>query len=136
MPVQYFIYPQYRLVVTTGRGRVVFAEVRAHQDALLDDPDFHPEFNQLMEGTDVTDFALSADEIRVLTTRKVFSPMSRRALIVGNTFLYGMGRMLQTYHELSETAPLTIFRDRASALQWLSVPQDFSSTPFPENLGR
>jgi len=130
MPVQYVVHPQYRLVVTTGEGRVVFAEVRAHQDALLNDPDFDPEFNQLMDGTDVTDFALSADEIRMVVSRRIFSRTSRRALVVTSTLLYGIGRMLQTYLELSKAAsPTSIFPDRVSALKWLGVSEDFDSTP-------
>ena len=125
MPVQYVIYPRYGLVVSTGEGRVTFAESRAHQDKLLSDPEFHPEFNQLLDGTAVTDYALSVDEIRIIVGRNLFSPTSRRALVVTSTFLYGIGRMLQTYLELSKAAsPTSIFPDRASALKWLEVPED------------
>lgn len=123
MPAHYVIYPQYRLVVSTGEGPVTFEEVRAHQDKLLDDPDFNPEFNQLMDGTAATDYALSVDQIKTIVGRKVFSPTSRRAIVVTSTFMYGMGRMLQAYLELSKAAsPTSVFPDRESALKWLGVP--------------
>ncbi len=32
-----------------------FAEVKKYQDQLLADPDFNPEFDQLMDGTGITD---------------------------------------------------------------------------------
>jgi hypothetical protein len=125
MPVQYVIYPKYRLVVTTGENQVTFEEVRSHQDKLLNDPDFRSEFNQLMDGIAIRDFELSSDQIRMIVNRRVFSPTSRRALLVGSTFLYGMGRMLQTYLELSKAAsPTNVFYDRASALKWLGIPED------------
>jgi len=127
MPVQYVIHTGYRLVVTTGEGRVTFDEVRAHQDRLLNDPDFNPEFCQLMDGTSVADFALSANEIRRVVGRKLFSPMSRRALVVTNKFMYGMARMLSTYYEMSNvSSPMSIFHDRTSALKWLGIPEDSS----------
>jgi len=120
MPVQYTIYKEQRLVVSTGDGRLTFDDVRAHQDRLLSDPDFNPEFDQLMDFTRFTDVDLSVSEIRMAANRKLFSPTSRRALVVAGTFMYGMARMFQAYYEMSKTAsPSGVFRDLPSALKWL-----------------
>lgn len=54
MPVEYIIDKERRLVISTAWGRATFAEARAHQERLKDDPDFHPEFNQFLDATDVT----------------------------------------------------------------------------------
>ena len=125
MPFQYVIYPQYRLVVSTGEGRFTFEEACAHQDKLLSDPDFHPEFNQLIDGTTVTEYALSVGEIRMLVSRDIFAITSRRSFVVASPFMYGIARMLKTYHEISKGEPPTnIFRDRAEALKWLGIPED------------
>lgn len=122
MPVRYVIDKERRLVISTGWDRITFDEVRAHQDRLLKDPDFTPEFNQLLDGIEVTNYALSVNEIRMIVQRKLFSPTSRRALVVNSTYLYGMARMLQTFYELSKMAsPMSIFHDRDSALKWLGV---------------
>lgn len=125
MPVRYVIYPQYRLVVSSAAGRLTFEEVSGHQDQLLADPDFVPEFNQLYDVTAATNVALSGDELKRLLGRQVFSSTSRRALVANTTYLYGMGRMTLTYYEMSkQVAPMSLFRDRTSALRWLGVPED------------
>ena len=127
MPVRSVIYRDQRLVVTTEEGRVTFAEMQANQDRLLADPDFNPEFNQLSDATLATDTDLSSNDLRMLYRRKVFEPTSRRAVVAPNAFTYGMARMLQTYVELSKSPLIVeVFRDRASALRWLVIPEDFS----------
>jgi hypothetical protein len=125
MPMHSVIYKEHRLVVTTGEGRVSLDDVLAHQDSLLHDPDFNPEFDQLVDTIGITDVSLSVNEIRRAVNRNLFSPNSRLALIAGSSFMYGMLRMTQTYQELSNSKPLvSIFRDRATALQWLGIPED------------
>lgn len=125
MPIRSVIHKELRLVVTIEEGRVTFADMRANLDGLLNDPDFEPEFNQLSDATLATDSDLSADNVRTLFKRKVFSSTARRAVIAPNEFAYGMARMLESYVELSKNGPLvTVFRDRASALKWLGVSED------------
>jgi hypothetical protein len=129
MPVRSVIYKEQRLVVTIEEGRVTFDDMMANQDRLLNDPDFDPEFNQLSDATLATDTDLSANNVRLLYNRRVFSVNSRRAVIAPSTFVFGMARMLQTYLELSRTAhSVQVFRDRASALKWLGLSEDFSGT--------
>jgi hypothetical protein len=125
MPVRSVIYKEQRLVVTTEEGRVTFADMRANQDRLLDDPDFDPEFNQLSDATLATDSDLSPNNLISLYARKVFSPNASRAVVAPSDFAYGMARMLQTFVELSKNGPLVeVFRDRASALKWLGVAEN------------
>lgn len=74
----------------------------------------------MIDTTRVTDYALSGVELRMIANRKLFSLTSRRALIVTNTFMRGMGRMFQAYYEMSKMAsPMSLFHDRDSALKWL-----------------
>jgi hypothetical protein len=125
MPMHSVIYKEHRLVVTTGEGRVSLDDVLAHQDRLQRDPDFNPEFDQLVDTTGITDVSLSVHEIKRVVNHKLFSPNSRIALVAVSSFMYGMLRMTQTYQELSNSkALLSIFRDQASALQWLGIPKD------------
>jgi hypothetical protein len=128
MPVRFVIHKEQRLVITTGEGRLTFDEVKAHQDRLLNDPDFDPDFNQLLDATAVTTMVASEAQVRTVAERKLFSPTSRRAFVVASTFTYGMGRMLQTYNEMSDAAsPISIFGDRASALKWLGIAEKFQN---------
>jgi len=125
MPVRSAIYKEKRLVVTVEEGRVTFGDMAANQDRLLNDPDFDPEFNQLSDATLATDTDLSASNARLLYDRRVFATTARRAVVAPSAFTYGIARMLQTYVELSRNGPLVaVFRDRASALQWLGVSEE------------
>ena len=125
MPARYVIHEIFRLVISIGEGRVTFSEAMAHDDTLQSDPAFNPEFNHLIDATSVTAYALSGSEIRVVVNRKLFSPSSKRAFVGATTFMYGIGRMLEIYYEMSERAsPAAVFRDRRSALKWLGIPED------------
>lgn len=129
MPVRSVIYKEQRLVITIEEGRVTFDDMLANQDRLLNDPEFNSEFNQLSDATLATDTDLAGHNAKTLYTRRVFSANSRRAVVAPTAFAYGMARLLQTYVELSPTAhPIQVFRDRASALRWLGVSEDFLTT--------
>ena len=125
MPLHSVIQKEQRLVITTGEGRLTLEDVKENQHRLLSDPDFDPGFNQLLDATAITEMAITVDEIKRAVSPKVFSPKSRRAFVVSSTFMYGMARMIQTYNELSQgSTAVTIFRDRASALEWLGVKEN------------
>jgi len=122
MPVRYAINKEQQLVVTTGSGHLTFAEAVAHQDQLLNDPDFNAEFNQLIDLTAVTSLDISVAEAKMIALRKLFSSRSRRACVSGNPSIFGMGRMMKVYHEMAEVVSLVhIFYDLPSALKWLGL---------------
>jgi len=124
MPCRYVIDKERRLVISTGWDQVTFEEMKAHQDQLALDPEFNSEFNQLVDGTAVTTLDLSIDDIRTLTTRSLFSPTSRRAFVATQPAIYGMGRMLGAYAEMSKIPQTaTVFYDLPSALQWLGLEE-------------
>jgi hypothetical protein len=101
---------------------VTFAEIRAHQNALLGDPAFLPEFNQLIDLTAATDLDISSHEARLVAQRKLFSPRSRRALVASQPAIFGVGRMLQAYNELSEAASRTaVWCNLPAAEEWLRL---------------
>ena len=134
MPYRYVIDKERRLVVSTGWDCVTFAEAKSHQDQLLSDPDFNPEFNQIVDATAVTDLDLSVDEIRTIVNRRIFSPTSKRAFVANRPFVYGMGRMLTTYLEMSKAvSEALMFHDLPSALKWLGL-QDLPDTIKPESV--
>jgi hypothetical protein len=122
MPCVYVIDKERRLVISTGVGLVTFDDMKAQQNALFADPDFDPEFNQLIDATAVTKVELSRDAAQVLTSRNIFSIRSRRALVANTPSVFGMGRMLMTYFEMSnQPAETNVFHEMAPALRWLGV---------------
>ncbi len=122
MPCHYVIDKEHRLVIATGVGEVTFAEMKEFQDRLRNDPDFDPEFNQLIDATGVVKVELSRDAAQILTSRNIFSPVSRRALVAHKPAVFGVGRMLMTYFELAiRPSQTNAFYEFAPALEWLGV---------------
>jgi len=129
MPASYVIDNRRRLVVTTASGCVTFAETKAHQDQLLNDPDFQPDLNQLVDCTAVTELKLSSEEARAIVERKLFSPASRRAFVSANPAIFGMGRLMEAYNDMAAApSQVRVFRDLASARKWLGLEEAASAT--------
>ena len=55
----------------------------------LADPDFDPNFSE------IADLAMSADDVRGLAQKDIFSPHSRRAIVVPNDNIFGLARMYE-----------------------------------------
>ena len=122
MPIRYVIDKEQRIVISTASGVLTFAETKAHQDQLKNDPDFIPEFNQLIDMTAVTDIAMSTEEAKTIASRTFFSASSRRAWVAAQPAIFGMGRLMQVHHEMEEGgSQVCVFYARDPALKWLGV---------------
>jgi len=116
------ILKERRLVVSLGWGRLTFADFRLQQDALTQDPDFDPAFDQLVDVSEATSLALSVEEAKTIATRGIFKPTSKRAVIAINPEIFGMGRMMDVYHAMATGRDkVRVFYDRESALRWLGL---------------
>ena len=122
MPINYSIDKDRRLVITTPSGRVTFAEFQAYQDRLADDPEFNPEFDQLVDGTAVTLLDITIEEAKIIAERKVFSSASRRAFVATSSDVSGMTRVAQNYlKKMNAPTRIQLFSDVPSALKWLGL---------------
>src|SRR5262245_9870385 len=81
MPASYVIDKQRRLVLSTGTGVVTFEDCKQHQDRLIDDPDFDPTYNQLLDFSAAIRVQLNESNVRFLAVRHVFTKPSRRAFV-------------------------------------------------------
>ena len=124
MPVQYVIYKELGLVITTGEGRVTFGECLDVQDRLLSDPNFSPTLNELVHGATTTNFDVTAEEARTLATRRMFSPHSKRAFVATRPEIFGMARLMEVYHEAHDQGTVRVFHRRDEALKWLGIPEN------------
>ena len=115
-------------MLTTCEGRVTFDEVIAHQDRLLSDPDFDPNFNQFIDTSAATALDVTIDEAKQIARRRIFSPASRRAFFATSPHIFGMGRLMEVYHKQHAEVDVHIFNDRAAALKWLELKQDPSTS--------
>ncbi len=120
MPCSYFIDKERRIVFSAGWDRLTFAEAKAHGEQLLSDPDFNPDFNQLIDASAVTAMDISIDEAKMLARRAIVSPTSRRAFVATDPSIFGMGRLMGAYDEIERARDKAgVFYDRDAALQWL-----------------
>lgn len=123
MACSYLIDKERRLVITTAAGRLTFAEARTHQEQLKNDPDFDPEFDQLLDATAVTTLDISTEEAKIVAHASLFfSVSSRRAWIATTPHIYGMARFIQTHREMAGAKDnFNVFYDRDAALKWLGL---------------
>src|SRR5258708_25504158 len=119
MPATYEIDKQRQLVITTGLGKLTLADALAHQQELLKDPDFDPSFSQIMDLTQITEFALEANDIRRLAQTTIFSRESRRAIIASSDLVYGFGRIFEILREIVGENGIRVFRDLDEAIDWI-----------------
>jgi len=121
MAVEYVIHKEQRLVLTIGRGRVTFDELLAHRRQLLRDPNFDRTFDQLNDYCDTTSTDISRDNVQVFASSSVFSPASRRAVVVLKPQFFGIARQFEAYH--GERANVRVFYEWESALKWLELSE-------------
>jgi hypothetical protein len=125
MPCRYVIDAAHGLVITSGWDRVTFADIKAHQDRLANDPDFDPEFNQFVDGTAVTALDISTEEAKLIASRRFFSPRARRAILASSLPILGMARVMQTYTQMAKDREhVAVFHQRDAALKWLGIEWD------------
>ena len=127
MPCRYVIDKEKRLVISTGWDCVTTEELRAHRAQLASDPEFNPDFSQLVDGTAVTNLDVSMAEARAFASQSVFSPRSRRAFVASGLFILGMARLMETFARMGKgREQVSVFHDRNTAMEWLgleSLPQ-------------
>lgn len=122
MPVSHVIDKQRRLVVTICRDRVTFSEVKAAEAPLLNDPDFNPDFNHLIDTTAVTVMDISIEEAKVIARGAIFSPVSKGAIVATDPAMFGTARLIEVHHEIAKVGDeIRTFYDRNAALKWLGL---------------
>jgi hypothetical protein len=126
MPSFFKIDKERRFVLSSGNGILNREEALAHQVRLLSDPDFDPSYSQLVDFTQITQFDLSAEDIRQMAQRKVFSPDSRRAILVPNEHAYGLGQMFESLRDAAGERGIRVFRKLEEALDWVLSKQEAS----------
>jgi hypothetical protein len=67
----------------------------------------------------VETFQVTISDVRNLAQAKVFSPDSRRAILVNNDFAFGAARVFESLREFSGEKGIRVFRDLHEALDWI-----------------
>ena len=126
MPARYGIDLQQRLVHSSGEGRLTLEECLIHQRTLRTDPNFRPDFSQIMDFTRVEHIALTGADVRKLAEAAVFSPTARRVIVAPTVTAFGLARMFAMIREFAGERGILIARSRAEAEALLFQPQEIA----------
>jgi hypothetical protein len=120
MPASYTIDTDRKLVVSRFWGVATNDDIFDHGRRLRNDPQFRPDFRQLVDMSELTEVRVGSGVIRDASRNQFFSPGVRRAILATSDAAFGMARM---YAIGSEGAGQTIevFRDRKAAEAWLDL---------------
>lgn len=129
MPATYKIDKARRLVTSIASGFLTAADILAHQRKLLVDPSFDPDCSQIVDCSAVTGIDLSPDDVRSVTAATIFSPHSRRAIVVASDEQFGFASMFKMMREAQGEYGIRVFRNQGEAMRWaLPDEQTFSKT--------
>ncbi len=123
MPIEFSIDAQRGVVFSTASGVVGRADAMDHMDRLCRHPDFRPEFSQLFDFRQITELAMSSEEVRQIAERNIFAPDSRRAFVVTSDFGFGIARMFGAHREIAGERGIQLFKDVDEARSWLSLSE-------------
>ena len=129
MPASYQIDKARRLVISIASGFLTAEDLVAHQRKLLGDSDFDPSCSQIFDCTAVSGIDFNAEDVGALAARTIFSPHSRRALLVTTDEQYGLFLMFKMIREGHGEHGIRVFRDKREAFRW-ALPEEeaFSKT--------
>jgi hypothetical protein len=119
MPADYVIDPLQKAVFTRGWGRLSDEDLVDYQGRLNADPDFEPDFSQLVDLSGVERLDISAEGVRTIATEDRWAQEARRAFVAPLDEVYGMVRMHEAF--IGRDSPnIRIFRELAEARAWLA----------------
>ena len=123
MPSAYVIDASRHLCLSRSWGVVTGEEILTLIQATVSDPQFRPDFAQLVDMREVTTVDVTTDFVRLFVAKSTFGAGSRRALVAGSDVVYGMARIYGTLLD-GRPAEFQIFRDLQLALDWLGFAGD------------
>ena len=121
MPRSLFIDHQTKIVFSVFTGELTNEALLA-QCAETSALPITSEYRELVDLTGVTSITATGQTIRAVASRpSPFSKTAPRVILVGRSEQYGMGRMAQTYAELSGSAPFAVAETKEAAAKLLGV---------------
>ncbi len=126
MSASYKIDKKRRLVLSSGDGVLTKADLLGHMDQLSNDPDFDPDFSQVLNFRQINGLELGPEDVRQLAQRNIFSPRSRRAFVVKDDLQFGLARMFEIHRELKGETGIRVFRTFDEAMDWILVGETSS----------
>jgi hypothetical protein len=120
LPASYTIDIDRKLVVTRIWGAATDDEIFDHGQRLRNDPQFRPDFRQLVDMSELTEIRVGTGVIRDASRNQFFSPGVRRAVVANSDAAFGMARMYAIASEI-EGQTIEVFRNMNAAEAWLEL---------------
>ena len=102
-----------------SRRVATMADALAHQVNLRKHPDFDPSFSQGMDGTRIPKAELSREEVQQLACIPIFSPNSRRAILVTGNVASGLARVFELLRDSRGEVGIRVLGNLDDALEWV-----------------
>ena len=120
MPARHVVHVDERLVYTTFSGVVTLDDMVQFIASLRADPNFDPEFSEIVDLSNTSDVRLGYEEFKRLEELDPFADGSKWAFVIPtNPAVYGVTRM---YHLIQNEDPaIKIFRTEQEAREWVST---------------
>jgi hypothetical protein len=119
MPASYHISPLIACIIVRLEGRITDRDLIEEQQRMFSDPLFQGHYSRVVDGTDVTEFTVSADTVRAVAKAAVERGLRKAALISNETnFVYGLMRMYEAYAD--PLAEVVVYHSTEEALVWLA----------------
>jgi hypothetical protein len=114
----YKIDPARKVVFTEVFDDLTEQDVKEHQARLQHDPQFNPEFSELIDATGLKTVRLTSLSTDRLVRSRPFGKNARVAVIAESDLAYGISRMIEVHSE-AQGVPFRGFRKRPEAEAWL-----------------
>ncbi|HWS18531.1 MAG TPA: hypothetical protein VN223_10965 [Candidatus Elarobacter sp.] len=119
MPVVLKIDPHRKVVYSAFYGRITNAELLGHRKQIADDPDFNPQFSDIVDFSDVTDPAITESAISALAANPtLFSSSAVHIVVAPAALMFQLGNMFKDLAQ-SSRPNFHVVRTRAEAYKLL-----------------
>lgn len=120
MPVSFNVDSSRRIVTVVYSGVLLRDDLQTLAHGLMADPNFRPDFDQLIDARDVIGAKLTRQDLEENVRLDLFGRGSRRAGVARGDLVFGMARMFEMLRggKLDE---IKIFRDLEEAWEWLEM---------------
>jgi hypothetical protein len=119
MPASYHISSIIACIIVRLEGSISDRDLIEEQRRMFSDPLFKGHYSRLIDGTEITQFAVSAETVRAVATAAVERGLRKAALVSNDTDLvHSLMRMYQ--EQASSLAEAAVYCNMQEALQWLA----------------
>ncbi len=130
MPVVLKIDPHRRVVHSAFYGKINDAELLGHRTRIASDPDFNPQFADIVDFSDVTDPAITESAIAALAANpSLFSSSAMHIVIAPAAVMFRLGGK---FKDLAQSSRPNFYVVKTRAEEYQLLPNGNKPKPRPK----